>query len=74
MLYAICENGGMVNENVRWERFECLTEARSAAFDLACAEQAYEDEDNWGFDVHGDPLTKFDVVRVLADGSITTEI
>ena len=70
MLYAICENGGMVNENVRWERFETKSEALKTARTLQEIEDTLAEDDL--------NRTYFDVVGVYTDEDgdevITTEI
>ena len=68
--YAVCENGGDVNEYVwpdkfvtkgeAWERIEALYDWEQEAI-----------EDNWWPD--DAEFTRYDVVRVFEDGSITTE-
>jgi len=74
MLYAICENGGTENEVIHAERYERHSQAVEEVLRLASAEEAWEDDENFGYTVDGEPLTRFDVVGVLPDGSITTEI
>lgn len=66
-MYAICRNGGMVNESIEG-RFETKAEAWAVI----------EAEWAWEYDhvLYCDDLEAvdaLDVVKVLEDGSITTE-
>ena len=68
--YAICENGGTDREVIKAERYVTKREAWAIIEVLEMTEQ--EDiEDNPWYDL--DDLTKWDVVRVFEDGTITTE-
>lgn len=64
-MFAICENGGMANEYVHEGRWHKRSDALRIIRELQDEESIYLDED--------EEPTKFDVVRVLDDGSITTE-
>lgn len=68
MQYAICENGGMINEIIGWQRFTSKQDALRELKRLQELEDHLAEE--FGED---DEPTTFDVVAILEDGTITTE-